>query len=160
MRNAVVKQRSCRLHELHVMAFAISISTIWFSFTLLPSLSFSIGCMLELFALKCLLFTTSTLASNDSLTPKKSPCCHLICINTCTVGCWFLSDVFISKRKTVMWLLWIHQMVFDSPSTTNAMHCIQTTEYTCHTRCRDGDNDANSNSNSRMQVPISKSAYK
>lgn len=161
----------CRFHEFH------GICHLNFSHLIFRSLSF--GCMfasiqrLELFALICLLFTTNAFALERFFDSRNhlalSPLIHNHTCTVANVGCWFACDVFIPKRKTVMWLLWIRQMVFGSSSTTNAMHCIQTTKYTWHAWYCDGDNDNDGNSNSssntnsslyRMQVPISKSAYK
>lgn len=173
----------CRLHELHaichlnfyhlifILSVPVSVSCFPPLFLLLFLFHFSFGCLLvsirrlELFALICLLSTTNAFACNDSSTQEITLLTPHIQSHVCmvaNVGCWFLSDVFISKRKTVMWLLWNRQMVFDSSSATNTVDCIQTTKYTWHTRYRDGenDNDGNSNINSnsslyRMQVPIS-----
>lgn len=153
--------------ERHLPFPFLSFSLFLYPF-LSPSLSFSIECMLvriiciEVFAVYnervCM---ERFFDSRNHLAVTSYAMAHARLL--ILAADFSLCVLFIPKRKTVMWLLWIRQMIFDSFSTTNTVHCIPTTKYTCHTRCRDGDNEGNSNSNSslhRMQVPISKSAYK
>lgn len=142
----VVKQRWCACVRVQLwsagfmvcMAFAISICIILFSFSLFLFLVQCFVCTLaytwrfKLFALICLLFTANTLLYSTILLSTQeitllSP--HTYSYWCAHVGCWFLSDVCIFKRKTVMWLHWIAQMIFDS-SSTNTMHCISATKYT------------------------------